>query len=359
MDAVLFRKHGGPEVLELATVPTPEPGPGQVRIRVRACSLNHLDLWVRQGIPTYKIALPHISGCDVAGVVDEAGGDTSLTAGQRVLVAPGLSCFRCQWCLSGHDNLCQFYGIVGAKTDGGYAQFMTARADDCLPIPDSMGFEEAAAFPLVFLTAWHMLITRAQLRPGERVLVQAAGSGVGHAAVQIAKLAGATVFGTVGSERKAEQARALGTDAVINRQRDDVLARVKALTHDAGVDVVVEHVGPQTWEESIRALTKNGRLVTCGATTGPSAALDLRYVFSRQLAILGSMMGTRAELHHLLELVATRRLRPVIDSVYPMHEAARAQQRLLARDVFGKLILTPDPPDPPSLRVANIGDHAV
>jgi len=342
MHAVVFRRHGGPETLEYTDVPRPTPKAGEVAVRVKACAVNHLDLWIRQGIPAYQIALPHISGCDVAGVVETCGsGVTQAQVGQLVIVAPGLSCFQCEWCRAGHDNLCQSYGIIGAKTDGGYAEWMVARERDLLPLPEGVTFEEAAAFPLVFLTAWHMLITRARLRPGETVLVHAAGSGVGHAAVQIAKLAGATVYATVGSQRKEARANTLGADAVINYQREDVAARLHALTDQQGVDVVFEHIGPQTWEASVRVLKKGGRLVTCGATTGPSVPLDLRYVFSRQLTLFGSMMGTRHELETVTRLVGQRRLRPIVDTVFPLREARAAQERLLARDVFGKLILTP------------------
>lgn len=342
MKAVLFRTHGGPEVLEYTDVPDPSPGPGQALIRVKACALNHLDLWIRQGIPAYQISLPHISGCDVAGVVERLGpGVEGAAPGDRVFIAPGLSCFACDACQAGHDNLCASYGIFGARTDGGYAQLAVARAGDLIPIPEGVSFEEAAAFPLVFLTAWHMLITRSALRPGETVLVQAAGSGTGHAAVQIAKLSGATVYATVGSEPKAAKAGALGADAVIIHSHDDVLARIQDLTRRQGVDVVFEHIGPQTWEGSLKALKKGGRLVTCGATTGASVPLDLRYVFSRQLTILGSMMGTRAELLTLTRLIGQRRLRPVIDTVLPLSEARAAQERMLARNVFGKLLLAP------------------
>ena len=343
MNAVVFRAHGGPEQLEYTHVPDPEPGPGEVLVRVKACSVNHLDIWIRQGIPAYHIQLPHISGCDVAGVIERLGpGVSNLRPGERVLIAPGLSCFACEWCQAGQDNLCQSYGIMGAATEGGYADLAKARASDLIPVPGELSFEEAAAFPLVFLTAWHMLITRASLRAGESVLVQAGGSGVGHAAVQIAKLAGATVYATVGSEAKLAKTKALGAEAVIDRQREDVGERLQQLTNRRGVDVVFEHVGPQTWDTSIKVLRKNGRLVTCGATTGPSASLDLRYVFSRQLTILGSMMGTRAELLTLVRLVGQGRLKPVVDTVYPLRQARQAQERLLARDVFGKLILRPD-----------------
>ena len=342
MKAVIFRAHGGPEVLEDADVPTPTPGPGEVLVRVKACSLNHLDLWIRQGIPAYQVTLPHIAGCDVAGVVEQVGsGVTNINVGHAVFIAPGLSCFQCAWCKAGHDNLCQSYGIFGARTDGGYAEFANARAGDLIPIPAGVSFEEAAAFPLVFLTAWHMLMTRAKLQSGETVLVHAAGSGTGHAAVQIAKHIGATVYATVGSEAKVPKAKALGADAVINYQREEFAQRIQELTGKQGVDVVFEHIGPQTWEGSLRLLKKNGRLVTCGATSGPSVPLDLRYVFSRQLSILGSMMGTRAELLTLTELIGKRSLKPVVDTVYPLRDARAAQERMLTRDLFGKLLLAP------------------
>lgn len=342
MKAVIFARHGGPEVLEYTDVPDPVIGTGQLLVRVKACSINHLDIWIRQGIPAYAIKLPHISGCDVAGVVERVGaGVRQIKPGDPVILTPGLSCGRCEWCRAGHDNLCASYGIRGAATDGGYAELITANASDAIPLPDGLPVEEAAAFPLVFLTAWHMLVTRAQLRVGETVLVHAAGSGVGHAAVQIAKYLKATVFTTVGAQVKEPKAKALGADAVINYQRDDFEERVRRLTRDRGVDVVFEHIGPQTWEQSLRLLAKGGRLVTCGATTGPSVALDLRYVFSRQLTILGSIMGTRAELETITQLIGRRTLKPVVDTAFPLREARAAQERMLARDVFGKLVLRP------------------
>lgn len=343
MKAVIFRTNGGPEVLEYTDVPAPTPGPGEIILRVNACSVNHLDIWIRQGIPAYQMTLPHISGCDVAGVVEQLGADvTNVKVGDRVFIAPGLSCFACAWCKAGHDNLCHSYGIFGAKTDGGYAEYAKAPAINTVPIPHGMSFEEAAAFPLVFLTAWHMLMTRAALKSGERVLIHAGGSGIGHAAVQIAKHAGATVYTTVGSDQKATRAKALGADEVINYQREDFSARVQQLTNKQGVDVVFEHIGPQTWEGSIRSLAKGGRLVTCGATSGPSVPLDLRYVFSRQLSILGSMMGTRAELLAVTELIGKHALKPVVEAL-PLAKAREAQERLLAREVFGKLVLVPAP----------------
>ena len=317
MKAVIFRAHGGPEVLEYTTVPQPILGVGEILVRVKACALNHLDLWVRQGVPAYRVSLPHISGCDVAGVVEQVSADvTQITSGDRVVLAPGISCGTCEWCRAGHDNLCTSYRIRGAGTDGGYADYVTARATDAILIPTDLTFEEAAAFPLVFLTAWHMLVTRAKLQAGETVLVHAAGSGVGHAAIQIAKYLKAIVVTTVGSDAKRAKAKALGVDEVVNYQNESVEERVKTFTKGRGVDVVFEHIGPTTWESSVKVLGKNGRLVTCGATSGLSAPLDLRYVFSRQLSLLGSMMGTRRELEQVVRLVGERTLRPIVDATF-------------------------------------------
>ncbi len=343
MKAVIFRRHGGPEVLELADVPDPSPGPDDVLVRVKACALNYLDLWIRQGIPAYRITLPHISGCDVAGIIEQVGSKVrQWKPGDAVVLAPGLTCGACEWCRRGEDNLCVSFGIRGAAVDGGYAELTVARARDVLRLPSGVSFEEAAAYPLVFLTAWHMLTGRAGLNAKERVLVQAAGSGVGHAAIQIARHLGATVYGTVGSPAKLAKANALGAAAVINYRQEDVQARIRELTDGRGVDVVIEHIGPQTWESSLRSLAKAGRLVTCGASSGPDVPLDLRYVFSRQLSILGSMMGTRAELDAVTELIGRRVLKPVIDTVYPLAQARAAQERMLSRNVFGKLVLRPD-----------------
>ena len=342
MKAIIFRQFGGPEVLEYADAPDPEPGPGQVLVRVRACALNHLDIWVRQGIPAYGTKLPHISGCDISGIIERLGpGVAGLQQGERVVLAPNLSCGQCPFCREGRDNLCVHFGIRGASGPGGYAELTVARVADVLRLPEGLSFEEGAAYPLVFLTAWHMLAGRAKLQEGETVLVQAAGSGVGHAAVQIAKYLKATVYATVGSDAKVARAKALGADEVINYQREDFEARIKSLTGGRGADVVFEHIGPQTWERSLRLLAKGGRLVTCGATSGPSVPLDLRYVYSRQLTVLGSLMGTRAELDIVTGLIGSRAVRPVIDAVLPLREARQAQERMLARDVFGKLVLTP------------------
>ena len=342
MRAVLFRRHGGPEVLEYTEVPDPSPDAGEVLVRVKACSVNHLDLWLRQGIPAYRLTLPHVPGCDVAGVIEALGpGVSGLKAGDRVALAPGLSCFQCDCCRRGDDNLCVSYGIRGAAIPGGYAEFAVAKAHEVMTLPSTLSFEAAAAFPLVFLTAWHMLITRARLAAGETILVHAAGSGIGHAAIQIAKHVKARVYATVGSDAKIPNAKALGADAVINYQREDFEARLKTLTTSRGVDVVFEHIGPDTWERSLRVLAKGGRLVTCGATSGPSVPLDLRYMFSRQLTLLGAMMGTREELRAVFDLVGRGVLRPVVDAALPLREARAAHERIERREVFGKLVLTP------------------
>ena len=342
MKAVIFRRHGGPEVLEAADVPDPPVEPGSILVRVRACALNHLDLWLRQGLPAYRLTLPHISGCDVSGVVERVGqGVARVKPGDRVVLAPGISCGRCEACRAGRDGLCAAFGIRGAAVPGGYAELTAARAEDAIPIPERLSFEEAAAFPLVFLTAWHMLVGRAKLQAGESVLIHAAGSGVGHAAVQIAKHRQATVYATVGSAEKVPKAKALGADEVIDYRRDDFEARVNTLTDGRGVDVVFDHIGPDTWERSLRLLAKGGRLVTCGSTSGPTVMLDLRYVFSRQLSVLGSMMGTRAELDEVARLVMDGTLRPAVDTVLPLREARQAQERMEARKVFGKLVLVP------------------
>lgn len=342
MKAVVFHQHGGPEQLVYQDVPDPSIGPSEVRVLVKACALNHLDLWVRKGIPAYHTALPHILGSDVSGIVDMVGDSVEgIKPGDKVFVAPGISCFRCVPCLSGNDNLCLHYRILGAGPDGGYAEMVKAPSQNILPIPMGLSFEEGAAFPLTYLTSWHMLITRAKLLPGEDLLVLAGGSGIGSAAVQIGKVAGARVIATAGTPEKLKQAKELGADEVINHTEQDFAKAVRVLTDGKGVEVLFEHVGPATWEKSILSLAKNGRLVTCGATTGPKAEIDLRLLFSRQLSLLGSIMGTRGELLTITRLLVQKQLRPVIDSVYSLSDARAAQEKMVSRDLFGKIILKP------------------
>jgi NADPH:quinone reductase-like Zn-dependent oxidoreductase len=283
-----------------------------------------------------------IPGSDASGVVAGIGpGVEELAPGDRVFVSPGYSCERCEACLSGNEPLCRRYGLLGEHRDGTQAEFVALGASNVLPLPGNLSFEEGAAFPLVFLTAWHMLATRARLQPGEEVLVQAGGSGVGTAAIQIAKYLGARVFTTVGSAEKAARARALGADETILYRETDFLEAVRRLSGKRGVDVVVENTGAATWEKSLQALARGGRLVTCGATTGYEAKTDLRFVFFKSLSILGSTMGSRSELLHVASLLGAGRLRPVIDRVLPLDEVALGHRLLEERAVFGKVLLRP------------------
>ena len=339
MNAVRFHAHGGPEVLRYETAPDPAPQAGRAIVRVRACALNHLDLWQRRGLDRVHIPLPHISGSDVAGEVVDAGGG-SVPTGTRVLLQPGLSCGRCAMCVSGRDNLCADYQVLGYVSDGGYAEFLSVPLENLVPIPEHVDMVSAAAFPLTFLTAWHMLLTRGALARGETVLVLAAGSGVGQAAIQIARLHGARVFATAGPD-KLERARQVGADEVFDHYAEDFARRTRALTDGRGADVVIEHVGAATWERSVRALARGGRLVTCGATTGHNGAIDLRHLFARQLSLLGSYMGRKSELVQAAALLFDGRLKPVVDEVMPLAAAREAQARLERREQFGKIVLTP------------------
>ena len=339
MKAARFHRHGGPDVLQYEDAPDPRPQPGIAIVRVRACALNHLDLWQRRGLERVTIPLPHISGADVAGEVVDAGGGT-VPAGTRVMLQPGLACGTCAACLEGRDNFCASYGVLGYMSDGGYAELVAVPVANLLPIPDAVDFVSAAAFPLTFLTAWHMLINRASLRPGSTVLVLAGGSGVGQAAIQIARVHGARVFATSGPAKK-ERTLAIGAEAVFDHYTGDFSKEIKAATAGRGADIVVEHVGEATWERSVRSLARGGRLVTCGATTGPKAAVNLQHLFARQLSLLGSYMGESRELLRVAPLFFEGRVRPVVDQVLPLQEAATAHQRLEDGTPFGKIVLVP------------------
>ena len=340
MKAIRFHTHGGPEVLRYEDAPDPVARPGHVVVRVAACALNHLDLFQRIGLERVTIPLPHISGADVAGAIDEVGaGVRELVAGQRVMVQPGLSCGTCARCLAAQDFLCPRYDVLGYQSEGGYAERVAVPAANIIPLPDHIDFVKAAAFPLTFLTAWHMLFTKAGLTSADVVLVVAAGSGVGQAAVQIAKVARARVIATARGEDKCAQAANLGADDVIDSTREDVPRRVKALTGGRGADIVIEHVGASTWDGSVRSLSKGGRLVTCGATTGFEATLDLRHLFARQLTFAGSYMGSKAELLLASDMFFRGLYSPVIDSTFPLREAAEAHRRLEAGTRFGKIVL--------------------
>lgn len=340
--AVRFHEHGGPETLRFEEVPDPEVRPGEVVVRVRACAVNYLDIWERNGLPGIQLPLPHISGADVAGEIESVGeGVRHLTPGQRVLVNPGLSCMHCSACHRGADSLCREYSVLGYKSDGGYAERVRVPAVNALPYPEGLEFPQAAAIPLVFMTAWHMLVTRCRIRQGEDVLIVGGGSGVGSAAIQIAKLFNARVITTVGSDRKFDSARKLGADEILNHARQSVRDEVRRITARRGVDIVFEHPGQATWEESLGSLAAGGRLVTCGATTGHDVRLDLRYVFARQISILGSYMGSKTELLDVLGFVRSGKLRPVISDIFPLREAGAAQSILERRDHFGKVVLVP------------------
>lgn len=326
-------------MLRYEDAPDPPSRPGRAIVRVRACALNHLDLWQRRGIERVRIPLPHISGSDVAGEVVDAGG-ADIAEGTRVLLQPGLSCGNCVMCVAGRDNLCPDYDVLGYLSDGGYAELVSVPVENLVQIPDAIDFVTASAFPLTFLTAWHMLLTRAGLQSGDTVLVLAAGSGVGQAAIQIARHHGARVFATAGPA-KLQQARALGAEEAFDHYSGDFSKEVRARTGGRGVDIVVEHVGEATWERSVRALARGGRLVTCGATTGYAAALDLRHLFARQLSLLGSYMGAKPELVRAAALFFAGKLKPVVDEVVPLSEARAAHERLEAGRQFGKVVLVP------------------
>jgi NADPH:quinone reductase-like Zn-dependent oxidoreductase len=333
-------------VMEIGEVPTPTPGPGEVEIRVTAAALNHIDLWLRQGLPALPVPLPHVSGGDVCGVVAELGPGVAARAGcevgDRVLVNPGLSCGRCQACLSGRDNFCPDYRMIGEQTWGGEAEVLVVPAQNLVPAPrDRIALDDAqlAALPTVFMTVWQMLVERAQIRLGETVLVLAAGSGVGTAAIQVAKLHGARVIATASTDAKLAAARALGADETINHATGDLVAEVKRLTGRRGADIVVEHVGAATFPKSVVACAKGGRIVTCGATAGFEPVLNLRHVFWRQLSILGSTMASKGRLFDIVDLVAAGRLKPVVHRVFPLEEVAAAHRLLESRETFGKLVL--------------------
>ena len=328
-------------MLQYTDAPEPQAGHNEVLVRVKACALNHLDLWVRRGLPGVEIPLPHIPGSDIAGEIAKVGDSvTTVKAGQKVVLFPGVTCGKCSACLAGSDNLCPQFTNLGYMVDGGCAEFVKCPEVNCLSCPEGLDWAHAAAIPLVFVTAWHMLITRAQLQPGEDILVLGAGSGVGSAAIQIAKFFGARVITTAGSDEKLAKGKELGADELINHKTMSIGKEVRRLTNGRGVDVVFEHVGEATWADSVKSLARGGRLVTCGATTGYDAKLDLRFLFTRQLSILGSYMGTKEELRTALKLVAQGRLKSVIEKVFPLERCAEAHAYLERGEQFGKVVLT-------------------
>lgn len=342
MKAVIFKQHGDPEVLEYADAPDPTIKANEVLVEVKACALNHLDVWTRGGLPGIEIPLPHILGNDIAGVVREVGELVSwVGAGDEVMLHPGVSCGHCSECLAGRDNLCRDYDMLGYRRDGGYAQLVAAPAVNVIPKPKALSWEDAAALPLVTVTAWHMLVTRANVQPGEDVLIHAAGSGVGSIGIQVAKLRGARVIATASSDEKLAKAKDLGADEVVNYSNADWPKEVKRLTNKRGVDVVFEHTGAATWPGSIASLKTNGRLVTCGATSGFAAQTDIRQIFYRHLTILGSFMGSKSELLEAMKFIESGRIRAVVDQTLALREARRAHELMEDRAQFGKLVLKP------------------
>jgi NADPH:quinone reductase-like Zn-dependent oxidoreductase len=358
MKAWQIQKHGGPEVLKRIDISSRIPGPHEAKIRVEAVGLNHLDLWVQKGVPGHKFPLPMIPGCDISGVITEFGPgpgsipgtgtansqglQKDLQIGSPVIINPGTSCGRCEACLSGFDPLCRYYGIIGETQDGGCTEEVIVPIQNLIPRPASISAVQGACLPIPFLTAWTMLTRKASLRPGETILIQAGGSGVSTAAIQIAKMLGATVITTVGSDSKALKAKALGADFVIQYKNAPFREEVKKITQSLGkkgCEIVIDHIGADTFQDSLKCLSWGGRFVTCGATSGGNVELDLKAVFFKNLSILGSTMGSKADMIRIVDLVAQGKLKPIVDSVFPMSDLPKAFEKLEARDVFGKVIL--------------------
>ena len=342
MKAAFFKEHGGSDKILYGDYRDPVPGAGEAIVRVKACALNHVDMLLLDGRFPPPEGLPHVNGCEVTGTVETVGsGVTGVAKGQRVVVFPGFSCGTCEFCLRGERTVCLRYGYLGAHKDGGYAELVKVPAANVLPLAESISFETGAAVPLAMLTSWHALIAQANLRPGQTVLVQAAGSGVGSAAIQIARLIGARVMTTVGSDDKIEFARGLGAEHVVNYRTQDFVEEAKRWTGKRGVDVVVEHIGGETFERSSYALTRLGTLMTIGSHDTHWGRLDLRHVYSKNLKIVGTNLGSIVELRTLLEYVASGRLTPVIDCAFAPKDARAAVQHVLDRRNKGKVLLVP------------------
>jgi NADPH:quinone reductase-like Zn-dependent oxidoreductase len=338
--ALAFKEFGGPETLALQDVPDPKIGPDDVLVRVRACALNHLDLFVREGIPALRTPLPFWTGCDIAGDVAALGANaTGVEVGDRVCVNPNLTCGRCEFCRAGEDSLCVRYRILGEHEPGGLAEFVKVRAANLLPLPPHISYEDAASFILTNMTAWRMVVTQGDVRPGQDVLILGVGGGVSSTAVQIAKLAGARVIVTSSSDEKLERAKGLGADVGINYAKDDWAKKVHEITNRRGVDLVVENVGAATWKQSLRAVRNGGRVVTCGATSGPIGETDIRVVFWKQLHIIGSTMASSREFHDVMRLFFAGTLRPIVDEVVDLADGAAAQRKLAEGKQFGKIVV--------------------
>ena len=342
MKAAYFKEHGGSDKILYGDYRDPVAGPGEVVVRVKACALNQVDMLLLDGRFPPPEGLPHVNGCEVTGTIETLGpGVKGVSAGQRVIIFPGFSCGTCEFCLRGERTVCLRYGYLGAHKDGGYAELVKAPAANIVPLPEAISFERGAAIPLAMLTSWHGLVAQANLEPGQTVLVQAAGSGVGSAAIQIARLIGARVMTTVGSDDKVEFARSLGAEHVVNYRTQDFVEEAKKWTAKRGVDVVVEHIGGETFERSTYALTRLGTLVSIGSHDTHWGRLDLRHVYSKNLRIVGTNLGSIVELRTILEYVAAGRLAPVVDRAYALADARSAVQHVLERRNRGKVLLVP------------------
>jgi len=343
MKASYFREHGGLDKIRYGDLPDPVPGPGQVRVRIRAGALNHLDIFVRNGIPGIPVRLPHVMGSDGAGVVDSIGpGVTQAKPGDEVVLNPGIHCGTCEFCLKGEHSLCVSFHLLGEHIWGTFAEYVVAPEINAYPKPAGLTWEESAAFPLTFLTAWRMLVTKAKAIPGESLLIIGIGGGVSLAALTIAKMLGLTVGVTSGSTDKIRRAQELGADFGIDHGTADIARETRRITGKRGVDIVLDSVGKATWKQSIASLARGGRLLTCGATTGPNPEEDIARIFWNQLTVLGSTMGTHAEFAGMLRMFQGGKVRPVVDSVFPLPEAKEAERRLEEKRQFGKIVLRVD-----------------
>jgi NADPH:quinone reductase-like Zn-dependent oxidoreductase len=340
LKAIYFEEHGGPEVLQYGDFEDPSPARGEVAIDVKATSLNHLDLFVRRGAPGIKVPLPHIPGCDASGVVADLGeGVVGFEAGDRVLMDPSITCGRCEFCIRGDASLCRSFGVIGEHMRGTSAEKLVVPAVNLVKIPGHMTFEDAAAVPMAFETAWRMMITRGRLRPGESVLILGAAAGVGTACIQIAKVSGARVLAAASSEEKLALCRELGADVVIDYRNEDFVKRAKEETNGRGVDVCVDYIGKDTWVKSLRSVVQGGRVLTCGATTGYDPATDLRHVFYRQLEIIGSTTGSKNDLEAALQFIFKGEMKPVIGKIMDLPDTAEAHRLMEAREVLGKIVI--------------------
>ncbi len=346
MKAVVFEQNGGVEVLQYKDVPEPRVGPDDVLIRVRGAACNYNDIWARRGMPGMTVILPHISGSDVAGEVVEVGSEVShVKPGDEVVVHCGVSCRMCEFCANGEDFFCKEFKIWGFQTgplDGGHAEYVSVPGYNVVPKPEGLTWVEAASLPLVLVTAWRMLVTRARIQPGAFVLIWGAAGGLGTMAIQICKVFGANAIAVAHTDDRLEYCRKLGAEYLINRTKQDVLAEVRRITGHRGADVVFEHVGNATWEQSVHSLKWGGVLVTCGATTGFEAVTDIRYLWNKQMNFLGSHLGNKSELLLALRFVESGQIKPAVSQVFPLSETAHAQTLMETAAEVGKLVLVPD-----------------